>query len=134
MSEPIKVTVSVRSLALLSLFSDLGLGSGEAVALSSIQQHWKTTGLRESDLLLGLQELASVGQLDLLGHEGQYRISLTALGADRSAHLQERVQHSGADIRALTVLLQTSRRHRSPRPGFGRRQMDASMPTAIATH
>lgn len=134
MSEPIKVTVSVRSLALLSIFSEFGMRSGESVDLHSIQEHWKTTGLRESDLLLGLQELASVGQLELNGNEGQYRINLTEIGADRSAHLQEHVQHSGAEIRALTVLLQTSRRHRSPRPGFGRRQMDTSAPAAVAAH
>ena len=134
MAHRIHVNVSVRSLALMSIFHDLHTGCGEALAWPELAEQWRQTGLRDSDLEQGLQELVSAGQLRISGSEFDRRVALTEDGACESDHCYERVQRTHAGIAALTVLLQTSRRGRARRPGFGRRLQDAQSVAQVVAH
>lgn len=134
MAQRIQVNVSVRSLALMSIFHDLSTGSGEALDWAVLAAQWRQTGLRDSDLELGLQELLNAGQLQISGSGTQRQIVLTDDGANESGQCHERVQRTHTGIAALTVLLQTSRRGRAPRPGFGRRVQDAQPVTQVVAH
>ena len=130
MAHRIHVNVSVRSLALMSIFHDLRTGCGQALTWPELAEQWRQTGLRDSDLEQGLQELVSAGQLRISGSEFERQVALTEDGAGESDRCYERVQRTHAGIAALTVLLQTSRRGRARRPGFGRRMQDAHQPVA----
>lgn len=134
MAHRIHVNVSVRSLALMSIFHDLHAGSGETLGWLELVDQWRQTGLRDSDLELGLQELANAGQLRICGNEQQRQVALTEDGANASGQCHERVQRTHAGIAALTVLLQTSRRGRARRPGFGRRMQDAQTAAQAVAH
>lgn len=134
MANRIHVTVSVRSLALMSIFHDLNAGSGDSLGWPELVEQWRRTGLRDSDLELGLQELVHAGQVRISGGEQERQVSLTDDGATESDQCHDRVQRTHSGIAALTVLLQTSRRGRAPRPGYGRRVQDAQSVAQVIAH
>lgn len=134
MPNRIHVNVSVRSLALMSIFNDLHADSARILAWNELVALWQQTGLRDSDLDLGLRELSAAGQLRISGHEQERRIALTDQGAGDSSQIHEQVRSTRSGLAALTVLLQTSRRGRSQRPGYGRRQQDTATVQQLVAH
>ena len=119
------ISTSVRSLALQGVFRDFKLQAGETLHIEELRVEWGRTGLRQSDLLLALQELSVIGQVVVLGDDmGEEEVALTDNGELRCGRLASGALVSARDLAALATLLRVGRRRRSVQPAKGRRCED----------
>ena len=131
------ISTSVRSLALMGIFRDFRPLAGEVLHIEELRVEWGRTGLRQSDLLMSLQELTSLGHLVVLGSDmGDEEVALTDSGEQRCGRMGMGSQASARDLAALATLLRVGRRRRATQPTHGRRVNDRinAAPSSQALH
>ena len=77
------VTSEVISTALMQILRQRRIGQGMCIGLETIRQDWRSTGLRESDLQLGLRNLEDAGAINVCPFEPRAYVELTGSGAKR---------------------------------------------------
>ncbi|MCK5769137.1 hypothetical protein [Algiphilus sp.] len=125
-----KVTYTVRALALVRVFSELHVHVGGRLYMDDLRQEWRRiTGLRQSDLRLALQEMAQREEIVIHEADAETLVELTQAGIDHVLGGHTQFSSFIDRLRARMVLARTARRSTGFRIGalpelLGRRVTD----------
>ncbi len=121
-----KILPSNIRMALHQIFDDMRVYSGGSLFLRDLDEAWKQTGLREGDLIDGLEHMIDDGELRVeLKREGLVVTLLSygsAVAADGATVL--RLRQFGDSARSAATLALARQRRRSATQVYGRRSED----------